>query len=311
MANREDNLPGVSIIVPVYNNQGCIAALIESLLEQDYPKQLLEIIIVDNNSTDATKKIIGEYPVKLLEEKQIQSSYAARNRGIENAACEILAFIDSDCIASKGWITQGVKVLSAEKADLVGGKVEFIYSPKQTTAELLDSIAHMDPERTIEQNGAAATANLFVRANVFANVGLFPDTVKSGGDIQWTGNATQQGFSLIFAPQAIVKHPARNLKEILSKRFRTGTGKAHILLGMDKPLWYIVLYTFYYLVYIPVPWTEVKNRIKRRGTPRMKDRLVRMVAVMHLCMLASRLGAFTELIHIMIKKLFRIHPTRH
>ncbi|MCK4734616.1 MAG: glycosyltransferase [Methanophagales archaeon] len=155
-------LPTVSVIVPAYNAEKNIATLIESLLDLDYPKELLEIIIVDNNSNDKTKEIVKRYPVRLLEEKNIQSSYAARNKGIRNAKSEILAFIDSDCVATLQWVKEGVKVLVSESADLVGGKVECIYSEHKMAAELYDSITYMQIESDIKDGNIAKTANLFV-----------------------------------------------------------------------------------------------------------------------------------------------------
>ena len=59
-------LPFVSIIVPVYNDRKRIGRCIESLLRQSYPADRREIIIVDNNSTDGTRDVIGRYPVTLL-----------------------------------------------------------------------------------------------------------------------------------------------------------------------------------------------------------------------------------------------------
>ena len=96
--------PLVSVIVPVYNRGEAIGKCIKSLLAQEYPKKKLEIIIVDNNSNDKTKDTIKKYPVKYLLEKE-KGSYAARNKGIEHAKGEIIAFTDSDCIADKQWVS--------------------------------------------------------------------------------------------------------------------------------------------------------------------------------------------------------------
>ncbi|TEU12514.1 MAG: glycosyltransferase family 2 protein, partial [Anaerolineales bacterium] len=101
MAN---NWPSVSIIVPVYNGSRTIDALLSSLLALDYPADRREILVVDNKSTDDTRERIQRYPVALLEETEIQSSYAARNRGIEAAKGEILAFTDADCVVEPTWL---------------------------------------------------------------------------------------------------------------------------------------------------------------------------------------------------------------
>ncbi|MBC8263573.1 MAG: glycosyltransferase [Anaerolineales bacterium] len=67
--------PFVSVVIPVYNGSRTIVACIESLLGLDYPSDHYEIIVVDNNSTDGTDNIVREYPVTLLYEREIQTSY--------------------------------------------------------------------------------------------------------------------------------------------------------------------------------------------------------------------------------------------
>lgn len=120
----EYRLP-VSVAVPIYNGEQTICALLDSLLRQDYPKELYEIIVVDNNSKDRTRSLVERYPVMLLQEHEIQSSYAARNRGIKHAKHSVLAFIDGDCVATRQWLYEGVRALEAHSADLAGGKVDF------------------------------------------------------------------------------------------------------------------------------------------------------------------------------------------
>src|SRR3990170_3006911 len=101
-------IPKISVIVPVYNDAQRIGKCIESLLQQTYPHEKYEVIIIDNGSTDETREVIKKYPVKLLIEDKIQSSYAARNKGIKNAKGEVIAFTDSDCIPGNDWIERGV-----------------------------------------------------------------------------------------------------------------------------------------------------------------------------------------------------------
>ena len=102
--DNNDGIPFVSVIVPVYNDGQRIGKCIEALLIQTYPQAHFEIIIVDNGSNDNTRSVIEEHPVKLLVEDRIQSSYAARNKGIKNAKGEVIAFTDADCIPAPDWI---------------------------------------------------------------------------------------------------------------------------------------------------------------------------------------------------------------
>ncbi len=287
-----DVFPTVSVIVPAYNAEKDIAKLIESLLDLDYPKELVEIIIVDNNSNDQTKEIVKQYPVILLEETNMQSSYAARNKGILNAKSEIMAFIDSDCVATPQWIKEGVNVLVSGSADLVGGKVEFTY-PKNAAAELYDSITNMQIEFNIKQSAVAKTANLFVKPSLFDKIGMFPGWVKSGGDVQWTGKATRNGFSLLYAPRAIVKHPARTLRALLKKQYRVGKGKVHIWIGEGRSSLKFVYSVF--SMFLPSRLSSIEKLIYQRGTIEMNNRILSIWCVSCLCNLFMGLGILTEI----------------
>src|SRR5262245_14299213 len=107
MANNIFHEPApVSVILPVYNDEANVAKLMDSLMRLDYPRDSFEVIAVDNNSRDHSKEILKNYPVTVLEENELQSSYAARNKGIKFAKNRILAFVDSDCIVSPQWLTE-------------------------------------------------------------------------------------------------------------------------------------------------------------------------------------------------------------
>ncbi|HUQ84984.1 MAG TPA: glycosyltransferase [Candidatus Limnocylindrales bacterium] len=117
----------VSVVIPVHNEETYIATCLESLLDQTEPAD--EIIVVDNNSTDNTVKIIKKYPVKLLREKR-QGTTMARNKGFDKAMHEIIARTDGDTMLPPNWIKQ-IKQKFADKS-LVGisGPAEFYDLPE-------------------------------------------------------------------------------------------------------------------------------------------------------------------------------------
>lgn len=102
----------ISVIVPVFNTGRYLARVADSLLGQNYPRERFELIFVDNGSSDDSVKIIERYPeIRLLHEPE-RGSYAARNRGLEEARGDILAFTDSDCFPDPEWLSnieQGFK----------------------------------------------------------------------------------------------------------------------------------------------------------------------------------------------------------
>lgn len=215
--------PFVSVIVPVYNDPEGIRECLESLTAQTYPEDRYEVIVVDNDSTDNTPDVIREFPVQLEFEREIQGSYAARNTGIAAADGEILAFTDADCDPHLTWIEEGVARLIETDADLAAGQVSFSLSNDPSAAARFDDRANIRNDKGVIE-GYAKTANLFVRSTVIDDIGTFPCELQSGGDVYWTRTATERGFTLVYAAGAIVEHPPREFRELLTKQYRVGKG---------------------------------------------------------------------------------------
>ncbi|MCP4707081.1 MAG: glycosyltransferase, partial [Planctomycetes bacterium] len=227
--NDNSTCPFVSVIIPVYNDEKRIGFCIEALLKQSYPRGRFEIIVVDNGSQDATQEVVSRYPVTLFVEKEVQGSYAARNKGIEGASGEILAFTDGDCVPQVKWIEAGVDALEQKQAELVGGRVRFPLARGSSAAEYYDALCNIRIKDNVETRGVAFTANLFVRKSVIENIGGFPHHIQSGGDVYFTSQATSAGHKLVYSGDAIVEHPARDLKSLVKKSLRIGRGKMSIL----------------------------------------------------------------------------------
>ena len=103
------NTRRISVIVPVRNGEQVIDQCLESLMAQCGVGGAVEILVVDNQSTDGTAEAVSKWPVRLLTERTRLSSYAARNTGIQASSGDYLAFTDADCIASPHWLATIVK----------------------------------------------------------------------------------------------------------------------------------------------------------------------------------------------------------
>jgi glycosyltransferase involved in cell wall biosynthesis len=301
-----DALPFVSVIVPVYNSAAFIEKLLDSLLAQDYPEDKREFIIVDNNSKDDTKKIISRYPFIPACENVIQSSYAARNKGIAMAKGDITAFTDADCRPVRSWLSEGVKTMLETGADLVAGEVEFVYSEKPTAAEVYDSITHMQMESEVKEKGVAPTANLFVRSEMFDKIGLFDSRVKSGGDTQWTRKATSQGYRLVYSGQAVVEHPTRNFSQFVKKIIRTGAGSAHARLANGHSL----IHEFFYMPYavffkIKLDKELLRERFNKKSLAQSGVNLNAVFRVGRITNMISNIAAMFEIWRILALILLR------
>ena len=175
----------VSVIIPVLNNIAGLQQTLAALEKQTYPQKLYEAIVVDNGSTADLSPIIEQYQQAKLTREPQPGSYVARNRGIEIARGEILAFTDSDCIPEPDWIAQGVKQLrSTDNCGLVGGKINFCYQKPQqpTVVELYDSTTFLNQKKYVERLHYAATANMFTTKTIMERIGNFNCDLQSGGD---------------------------------------------------------------------------------------------------------------------------------
>ena len=224
--------PFVSVIVPVYNNPAGMALLLGALTKQTYPHNSYQVIVADNGSSDETPDVVDRYVesrpelVRTVAENEIQGSYAARNKGIAAARGEILAFIDSDCDPAPDWIEQGVLALDAQSAAAGGGRVEFTFKDETPNVyEYLDSARKLNQKYYVEASGFAATANFFARKELFDRHGLFRSDLVSGGDYEFGRRITRAGETLVYMPDAVVRHPARDSFDAVyqkSKRIAIG-----------------------------------------------------------------------------------------
>ena len=135
--------PCVSIIVAARNEEEYLAQCIESLLQIQYPREKLEIIIVNDNSTDRTPEIIEQYyktqPIIIINAIQGKGNLLGKTnaitQGIEASTGEILMFTDADCVVSPYWVNETVQFFD-KNVGIVGGytllKASRIFEGMQT-----------------------------------------------------------------------------------------------------------------------------------------------------------------------------------
>jgi len=221
--------PNVTIIVPVYNAERALGRLMASLRTQDYPRDRVEIILVDNNSTDNTVEVIRQYDDAIgLSFNDWQSSYASRNVGIERASGEVLAFIDADCWAHPQWLKAGVTKLMDDNLDRVAGRVEFVLSAHPNIYEIFDSARNFRQADFVNRGWSGAGC-LFIRKALMREIGPFDPHLISNGDCEFGLRATRAGKTLGYAPEAVIYHRARaSLKALVKKWIRTEYGAAQV-----------------------------------------------------------------------------------
>jgi hypothetical protein len=115
-----DPLPLLSVVIPVRNEERHIGAVLDKLLEQDYPRDRIEIIVADGNSTDGTAEVVKRYAASnvIYAPNPAQLSSAGRNVGVNKSRGDIIVFIDGHCeIPSRTLLSDTVELLAATRAD--------------------------------------------------------------------------------------------------------------------------------------------------------------------------------------------------
>jgi glycosyltransferase involved in cell wall biosynthesis len=207
----------VSVIVPHYRDLSGLALCLSALGRQSYPKDRFEVIVADNASPEgpaAVAEVIAERAQLVVVPDK--GAGPARNGGVAASSGEVLAFIDSDCVAEPSWIEEGVKAL--ESFDFVGGRVRVLVADPErvTPVEAFERVFAFDFKTYIERKGFTGAGNLFCPRPLFDRVGGFKTGVSE--DVEWSRRAQADGFALGYAPLAVVGHPARrSWTELVSK----------------------------------------------------------------------------------------------
>ena len=117
-SERDESAPSISVVIPCYNAAAFLRATIESILGQTHP--VLEVIVVDDGSTDDSANIAESFgpPVRVIRQPN-QGESAARNRGIEAAAGEWVAFLDADDLWLPTKVELQAEAIRSAPADVV------------------------------------------------------------------------------------------------------------------------------------------------------------------------------------------------
>jgi glycosyltransferase involved in cell wall biosynthesis len=257
-------LPFVSIIIPVRNGEKHLAACLQSLLSQEYPPVNIEIIVVDDHSTDRTVELIRTFPVRCAQSSH-RNPASARNVGMSIARGEILLFIDSDCIAPENLVLRHVRRhLYFQEHDpavmAVGGGIFGINKNIWAVCDDLCSWFDCHPRLPARyEKSHCSTANFSITRAVVNTVGYFNEQLDYAEDYEYCRRILAQGIKIYFEPKAAVGHTNRsNSRGFLLHAKEWWTGSLSILLAnkIVKPepaaVPFILFGSFYFMLKIIV-----------------------------------------------------------
>ena len=269
-----------SIIIPVYNDSEDLKLVLDAINRQDFPAENVETFVVDNGSSDDSIEVAKGFSFVnvLLEHEYLNSPYSCRNRGIENASGDIIVLLDASCKPAPNWLQAAKKCSDQADTDILGGDVKFDFKGKVTAGKVYDSITNIRMQESIEQKGVAKTANLFIRKGVFEKMGVFPEGLRSGGDVRWTAKATRDGYKLEFCKDAVVYKTARSFWELLKKQWRVAKHQPEIHKEEQKNV--NILKVFFRIFKLP-NFKKISSKLDEKGVMLGHLAFIRVIIVSH------------------------------
>ncbi|WP_119841371.1 glycosyltransferase [Salinibacter ruber] len=202
----------ISVVVCAYNEERLLEDCLQSLINQNYPADAYEIIIVDDASTDRTPDIAKSF-VQSIDSEDAHIRYVriedgglsrARNAGIRASRHDVIAFIDGDAVAESDWLERLAAVFE-EGADYVGGRIELLNTDSKV-AQFAQATRHRQLFGPDVYRNEIIGCNMAYRRKVFDAVGGFNDNLTSRGDEVSLRKRIPDDFRFQSAPQAVVYH---------------------------------------------------------------------------------------------------------
>jgi mycofactocin system glycosyltransferase len=230
--DQSAELPGVSIVIPVKDRAEELERCLVSLARLDYPREKLQVIVVDDGSSDDSPLVARKFGALLVPSGGTgRGPAAARNVGARAADKELLAFIDSDCTASTEWLQELVPAFNAPKTAAVGGMVAGMCTNSGVDRyEAVMSSLSLGSRERFGSNGDDTfylpSCNLLLRRTAFLGVGSFEDSMHVGEDVDLTWRLRDEGWTIAYLPVGTVFHEHRStLRSFMSRRFDYGTSE--------------------------------------------------------------------------------------
>jgi len=230
------SLPFVSAIVPCRNEEKFIGKCLDSILNQDYLKENLEILVVDGMSEDETKEIIKKYAnrhsfLRLLENPR-KITPAAMNLGIKNSKGDVIIKMDAHSLYAKNYISKCVEHLKESGADNVGGVLKTIPFKNTITAKAIAiSLSHIFGAGgsyfrigSKKPRGVDTVAFGCYRKEVIDKIGPFNEKMAKIEDFEFNSRLRKAGGKIILFPDIVTYYypSSDNFKDFFLHNFIDG-----------------------------------------------------------------------------------------
>jgi mycofactocin glycosyltransferase len=221
--------PIVSVIIPARNEARSVARLIRAVLDQAPEGWTVEVLLVDDGSTDDTPAVARAAGARVLELGSRAGGgnpAVARNRGALAATGDPLIFLDADCLPAPGWLGR-LLAGHAAGAEVVGGALDLPAGlPFTARCDYYCGWYHVHSRRPPGEVPNHPPGNLSVRREAFARTAAFTEqqpVAYAHEELAWQADVRRRGGRILFDPDAIVYHYNRpGFGNLLRRNYRWG-----------------------------------------------------------------------------------------
>ena len=201
--------PVVSVVVPTANRAPYLEVALESIAQQDL-EEPYEVIVVDDGSGDSTSEVAAAAGARLLRHEPPRGANAARNAGIRVAQADLIALVDDDVSAPRGWLRALVEGARRHpEAEAFGGPIRARLegpAPRACGREL-PPITTLDLGDSDREAELVWSANMLFRRSAFERVGIFDEGLPTGGDEEdWLRRLRTAGGTVMYLADAGLDH---------------------------------------------------------------------------------------------------------
>ena len=201
--------PLISCIVTVFNGERFLGEALDSILAQSYRR--LEIIVVDDGSTDATAEVAARYAQRIRYLRQPNGGAAsAKNRGLSVAQGELIAFLDADDIWHPDKLTrQQARLLTLPELTLCFTRFQNFWTP-----ELSDEAERYRDDPMAAPLSAWSIGTLLVARAVFVQLGQFQEGLRGNENMLWFLHAAGKGARIEVLPEVLMQRRIHGLNDL-------------------------------------------------------------------------------------------------
>jgi GT2 family glycosyltransferase len=215
-----------SVVVPARNAAATIGECLMGVLSQSVPRELYEVLIVDDSSVDQTVAIARRLGARVISQPPLGTA-AARNTGSRAAKGDPIVFLDPDCVPQLDWLAQMLAPFDAPDVIAVQGAYasdETGIIPRWIQRDFEDQYRNVEVNRSIDRIQCFAAA---FRRSALVESGGFDPSLGLGEDLDLSFRLARRGSRFVFAPKACVYHRhVRSLRRYLEGSVRDGLWQA-------------------------------------------------------------------------------------